>query len=237
VYPEPHFPAAEDERCRHEIREQGFVPDPWLSRLDTPVLGFNLAFHWPLPSEMRAEYERLSEALAALDPAVYVYPYPETHVTVATLVSFKRHERPGAAEARRLFSLVSEVFGTLADLTAHVPSLEIDVGAPVLVRSAAFLPILDASGNVARLRHALLTALGAGENELALAQAPPRVHSTVLRFRAEPTDPEGLMARFREIARSAHLGAATVGELLVTSETLPYMLGGEVLLRLPLVNK
>src|SRR5687767_364641 len=56
-----------------ESEPPDFAADPWLEQLDRPVLGLNIAFHWPLPEPLRAGYDRLRARLLALDGGVYVY--------------------------------------------------------------------------------------------------------------------------------------------------------------------
>lgn len=199
-------------------------PDPLLERLDTPVLGLNVAFHWPLPEAFRGEYDRLRARLQALDPGVYVYPFEQTHVTVATIVSFKRHERPDSDEERRILSLVQPLASRLDAIAAGIDAFTIDVGAAVLVPSAAFLSITNPTGEVTMIRQRLRSD-AALEAEL---QIPRAIHSTILRFRRAPADPPSFASAFSEIAQSVRFGTARVDELLVTTETRPYMMAGRI---------
>ena len=224
MYPEPHFAAAEEARSLDEIRRLGFVPDPWLGHLETPVLGLNVAVQWPLPAAFRAEYDRMRGALERLDAGVYVYPFEETHVTVATLVSFKRHERPADGDHERLMERVPWVARVLDEITGSFRGFEIDVGAPVLVRSAAFLPIRNPTGEIKKVRDRLANE----RNEWPEMQIPQGLHSTVLRVRREPLDSERFIDAFRAIAASVRFGVASVDELMVTTETRPYMLEGRI---------
>jgi hypothetical protein len=228
MYPEPHFSAEEDRRAQDEIQTSGFLADPWLDRLDAPVLGFNVAFHWPLPATFRAAYEDLRARLAALDPGAYIYPFEETHVTVATLVSFKRYEHPESADERRLRGLLPYLVDALDESGAGIRPFAIDVGAPVLVRSAAFLPILNAGGEVGALRRQLEGRLRDAGDELAQAQIPRAIHSTILRFRRVPPDPVSFLESFRKVAWEVRFGATTVDELMITAETRPYMVAGAI---------
>jgi hypothetical protein len=228
MYPEPHFPADEDRRVQDEIRRQGLAPDPLLERLERPVLGLNVALHWPLPAAFREKYEKLCARLSALDAGAYVYPYAETHVTVATLVSFKRHENPDAAEQARIRGYLPYLIETVGRITADIPTFSIDIGAPVLVRAAAFLPILNPGGEIARLREALDPALRAAGPELSLARIPRAVHMTILRFRTIPRDPVAFVQGFRSVAGETSFGSASVEDLLITSETRPYMTQGGI---------
>jgi hypothetical protein len=199
-----------------------FEPDPWLDRLQEPVLGLNVAMEWPLPAAFRPAYERLRARLLALDDAVYVYPFDETHVTIATLVSFKRHPADETSR-RRLLDRVPSVARAL-DAMTDLHAFTIDVGAPVLVETAAFLPIANATGEVAEVRRRLKTG-----GEWPKMQVPRAIHSTLLRFHRPPRDPRLFQERFDEIAADTGFGRSTVSRLLVTLETRPYMTEGETL--------
>ncbi len=229
MYFEPYFPADEHRRAQEEISRSGFRADPVLDRLDDPVLGLNVAFAWPLPAELRSEYERLGRALGALDEAVYVYPFERTHVTLATLVDFRRFPAPTAAQRAAVLGLVPAVADVLDEAVRALRPFAIDIGPPVLVRGAAFLPISNPGGEVRRVREDLRSRL-AGNTLLGL-EVPKAVHSTILRFRRVPDDPEALRARFEEIGRQTRFGRAQVDELLITTETRPYMAGGDVVHR------
>jgi hypothetical protein len=231
VYPEPYLSRAEHEAVQKEIRRDGFTADPLLAHLDAPFLGLNVAFGWPLPAAFRAAYEVLQARLAALDPAAYLYPYAETHVTVATVVNFKQHPDPSPEERRRLREVIPTVAIALDRACAGIAPFPIDVGPPVLVRPAAFLPILNPGAEVRRIREALAAALRGAGPALAELRLPTAVHSTVLRFHRPPPDPAAFTARFLEIAQDVHFGPATVEELLVTTETKAYMLEGEIVAR------
>lgn len=222
MYPEPHFSREENGRVRDEIRRLGFAADPWVERLQTPVLGLNVAVAWPLPDSIRAPYEALAERLAGLGPEAYVYPHAQTHVTVATLVSFKRHERPDDVTRAQILAHVPAVARVLGDAAAGLAGFELDVGAPVIVRTAAFLPILDRSGTLAAIRQRLAVAFAATLE----IQIPNGIHSTALRFRTPPRDAPGYLEAFDAVRTG--LGRAFVRELLITTETLPYMMAGQI---------
>ena len=227
MYPEPFFPAEAHRQAREEIRGLGFAPDAWLDRLDVPVLGLNAALHWPLPAALREAYERLYAQLLRIAPGAYVYPHAQTHVTVATLVSFKRHERPPESTRDAIHARLPRLAQLLDDAARRLSAFEIDIGPPVLVRSAAFLPILNPSGEIAAVRRHLADAL-AGDADL---QIPQALHSTILRFREPPADVDAFLAAFDDVAREARLGRTLVDEILITTETHPYMMAGRIVHR------
>jgi hypothetical protein len=206
------------------MQPDGFIADSWVRRIDEPVLGLNLAFAWPLPSHLQQPYEALAARLQALDPGVYVYPYAHTHVTVATLVSFKEHADPGGAEQARILGMVPEIARRLTPILSGIAGFNIDVGAPLLVAEAAYLPIQNASGEVLRVR----AALGATLHELCTPRIPQAIHSTVMRFRRAPAHPELFRSTFDAVAQGAGLGRARINELLITTETRPYMAAGSI---------
>lgn len=227
MYPEPFFPRDEHAEAQAEIERLGFATDPWVPRIATPVLGLNLAFAWPLPAAVRATYEDLRSRLQALDRGAYVYPHAETHVTVATLVNFKNHPEPNAADHARILAQVPELARQLDALVADVPAFDLKIGAPVLVRSAAFLPLLVSTDAIFGLRRRLTDVLAqAGLDEE--LRVPKAMHSTILRFREPPVDAADFQRRFREIATETTFAPARIEEMLITTETRPYMLSGEI---------
>jgi hypothetical protein len=228
MYPAPFFPPDEHTRAQDEIRRAGFIADPLIARLDAPFLGLNVAFAWPLPEVFRAAYERMREQLLALDPGVYVYPFAETHVTVATIVRFMDHPDPSPEDRARLLALVPGVAEALDGAAAGLAAFDIEIGAPVLVRAAAFLPILNPGGAVSRVRRLLAERLRDTAPDCPAIKLPNAVHSTILRFRQVPAEAPAFCARFEEVARTVRLGPTRIDELLVTTETRPYMLEGEI---------
>lgn len=206
------------------MEPERFIVDSWVRRIEEPVLGLNLAFAWPLPAVLRAAYEALATRLSALDPGVYVYPYATTHVTVATLVSFKDHSDPGGAEQARILGLVPDIARRLGPAAARIGAFEIEVGPPVLVGEAAFLPIQNPGGEVAHVR----ARLGAALRDVCTPRIPQAIHSTVLRFRRAPAQPARFRSDFDEIATTTPVGRARIDELLITTETRPYMAAGAI---------
>jgi hypothetical protein len=109
----------------------------------------------------------------------------------------------------------------------------------VLTPKAAILPISDTSGEIGRVRRDFLHALKAYTelyNELSRAglNVPSIVHSTVLRFKSAPKDYGKFAADFAEAFRAVTPVEIVVNELLLTTETKPYMREGTVVRRFPL---
>jgi hypothetical protein len=63
---------------------------------------------------------------------------------------------------------------------------------------------------------------------------PGIIHSTVMRFRQPPPDLEKFLSAFDALAAETDFPPIQVGEILLTSETKPYMRAGEILRRFKL---
>jgi hypothetical protein len=225
--------------ARREIREHGLVADELLATdPDGPVFGFNLACAWPFPEAAARFYRPIAQGLTALDPAVYVYPEWETHLTIVTFINFSRHRRIEPERLAQLQSLINPVRELIRPLLAG-PSFELVLGAPVLTRKAAILPISDPAGAIMRLRQSIRAALSADkalEAELVRGglNVPGIVHSTIMRFKSEPSNLPKFLADFDAVAATVEPFPLTIHELLLTTETKPYMRAGEIIHRFPL---
>jgi hypothetical protein len=225
--------------ARREILAHGIVVDALLGEEpDRPVFGFNLACAYPFPAAVARHYHPIAERLAALDPGVYVYPAWETHVTIVTFVSFYLHERLEPERLAPLQSLINPVRELIRPLLKG-PVFKLVLGPPVLTRKAAILPILDATGAIARIRQTVRTALAADKTlhaELVRGglNVPEIIHSTIMRFKSEPRHLAKFLADFDEAAAAAEPFTVAIDELLLTTETKPYMRAGDVIHRFPL---
>jgi hypothetical protein len=101
----------------------------------------------------------------------------------------------------------------------------------VLSRRAAFLPMRDEAGVIARLREQVLPRLAAADPAFARCQPPRAVHATLARFHRPP--PPTLVPAFTTWARQHTLGRARIDSLLMTTETRPYMREGRVVRSYP----
>jgi len=225
---------------RREILERGVVADELLATdPDCPVFGFNLACAYPFSDSALQSYRPLAERLAVLDPEVYVYPEWKTHVTIITLASFSLHKRPGPELRAQLQSLMNPVVELIRPLLKF-PAFELVLGPPVLTRKAAILPIADATGTIARVRQTVRTALAAdktlhAELERNGLNVPAIIHSTILRFKKQPVNLTRFLADFDAVAATIPPFAIPIHELLLTTETKPYMRAGEIVHRFPLM--
>jgi len=230
---------------REEILTQGLVADRFLANdADCPAFGLNLACAWPFPDALRAAYEQMAGRLAACSPGLYVYPFAFTHLTLVTLISFSRHVRPSAELVKALTGKADEIIVALAPLfaensTERIKSFTLQPQSPVPSRSAVILPLVNPDGEVARLRQRmgeLLRHHASLHRELVERglNVPGIIHSTVARFAQTPADLNKFLSAFDKVAADTKFPAIQADELLLTSETKPYMRGGEILHRFKL---
>lgn len=227
MYPESYFDKEVLSKEHKEIRKNGFKPDTiLLDQPDMPVYGLNIAIGWPFPAPLRKSYENLFHELSTLGPDVYLYPYDYTHVTVMTLVNFKQHQYPGDEEIKKIEKLMPEIIKLVSRELHEFKPFEVEMSPPMILKRAAIIPIQNPTGEVFRFREKIRPLL---EDALSLkVGVPDAVHSTILRFLKCPSDVNGFIAKFESIANNTRMGAATINELLLTSETKPYMRGGEI---------
>ena len=236
---QPHLEPGFAEQLRQQILEEGFCGDELLAtEPDMPTFGLNLACAWPFPDSLRNGHGQLADLLAQLGPDVYVYPYEQTHVTIATLVNFKNHKHPSKAELSTLRQMAEVLIPRIAAVLEGAQGspfrrLELDFREPVLERSAAMVLIEDLSEQVERMRTAMEDGLrGIPGVEF---NAPTILHATVMRFLRPPPDRAAFIAAFDRGPRSCRLGRAFIDRLFLTAETSPYMRSGSKLheFRLP----
>jgi hypothetical protein len=241
------FAAVRLAAMRKEILMQGFIADRFLGGdADCPTFGLNLACAWPFPDALRPAYEQMAGRLAMCSPGLYVYPFPFTHVTLVTLISFSRQVRPSAKLVKTLAGKTDEIIAALAPMfveksTNRSKPFTLQPQAPVLSRSAVILPLVNPSGEVTRLRQRTVELLKNNDplhrdlTECGL-NVPGIIHSTVGRFAQTPPDLNAFLAAFDVIAASTKLKPIPVTEIVLTSETKPYMRGGKVLWRFKLTT-
>jgi len=225
--------------ARREIQEHGILVDTLLaSDPDAPVFGFNLACAWPFPAPAARFYRTIAGRLAALGAVVYVYPDWETHVTIVTFINFSWHRHIDSELVTQLQSLIEPVRALIRPLLQG-PAFPLILEAPVLTRKAAILPISDPTGAIMRLRQSIRAALA--EDKALHAELvrgglnlPGIIHSTIMRFKSEPANVAKFLADFDAAAADVQPCPLTVDELLLTTETKPYMREGEIIHRFPL---
>jgi hypothetical protein len=197
---------------------------------------------YPFPEVARQIYEELYAELSELNPSVYVYPFWETHVTIATLVNFTRQISPTVESIHALKNLISEIASALAPaLKEPLKPFDLWIEQPVISRNAAILPLSDPTGAVSKIRKRVVESLAAEPalrerlNELGL-NIPPLVHSTIMRFKHVPANTRHFLSTFDQISRAVPRTLMRVEEIYLTTETKPYMREGEIVSRLMMVR-
>ncbi|HRY82624.1 MAG TPA: hypothetical protein P5232_02905 [Candidatus Moranbacteria bacterium] len=195
---------------------------------DLPTYGLNIAFAWPLPENLRKAYEKLYKELSYFGDNVYVYPYEKTHTTVMTLVNFKNHQNPSNEEIQKIKKIIPAIISIVSEvlLRERIKPFKINIGSPILSKRAAYLPISNPTGEIFLLRKKVAQIL---EKKLSLKVEYNKdfIHSTIMRFYKIPSDTKKFINKFESIAKDNQIGSATINELLLTSETMPYMRNGE----------
>jgi hypothetical protein len=139
------------------------------------------------------------------------------------------------ARLQSLINPVRELIGPLLKARAF----ELVLGPPMLTRKAVILPISDAAGTIPRLRQSIRAALEADKALHAELMhcglnVPGIIHSTIMRFKREPANLAKFLADFDAAAAVVKPFPLAIDELLLTTETRPYMRAGEVVHRFPL---
>jgi hypothetical protein len=226
----------------NDIEQQGVISDPWLAENpDSPVFGLNLACAYPFSGEVEQAYSALATKLADLDPAVYLYPAWETHVTIMTFINFNLHQRPSPARLAEFHAVAEQLIQSLNLFfaRAEIKPFQLEFQPPVLTRKAAIFPIVNPTGEIARIRQHVGELLQQNETlRQSLAglglNVPGIIHSTFLRFRRAPENLRRFLDGFQTIASTTHLGSLAINELFLTAETKPYMRQGAILHRFSL---
>lgn len=172
------------------------------------LCGLLLIANWPPPATLIGRYEQLQALLAAALPAcAYLYPPSTLHCTVTTLRPFTGptiHAQSRRTEADRWRAVLA---AARADPAWPEGAFRLRLLAPTLEGAAAIVKYDDVDGHIdamrACVRRAILdaggvAAEGGGDRSKARAlpgapagEPPPHipdiVHSTVLRWAAEPT--------------------------------------------------
>jgi hypothetical protein len=214
---------------RDEIAKVGFRRDPLAAEhADRRHYGLNIAVAWPLPAEVEAAYGEFAQRVGALHPELYVYPFSMTHVTVLTAVNFKSYPDPTEVQMRDIDRVAVELGQFLAGSSGDLRAFSLETGRPALASRAAFVPMTNPTGEIAKVRERALAFCRAEGGILAHASAPSAIHSTVVRFREPPPDAIAFADAFDAIASGVDFGRIAIGRLLVTLETKPYMRDGRV---------
>lgn len=224
----------------YEIDKNGFVSDSLLTfNKDINVYGLNIAVGWPLPEKAKQKYEDLSKELKRFDSDIYIYPYSQTHITLITLVSFKENISPSRETIDSICKLKSLIdillFNLLMDLKlSGFREFTIDIGSPVLTSKAIILPIVNHGNEINRLR--CLFADEINKKTSLCIGIPSIIHCTIGRFINIIADKNKFKCDFEKISSRHIIGKVLIDEILLTSETKPYMRKGEILSRYPITK-
>lgn len=208
-----------------EIQEYGFIEDELVGKeIDREVYGVNIACGWPLPTEIREIYEEMYEKLKDLEGA-YIYPYHQIHITIVTVINFKK--RLNKIKKYLDDETLKLLKRGIENIVRHKP-IKIFIDSPVLLRSAAFLPIYNPSGEIYEIRKETLNILKDDHKDYDL-DTPISIHSTILRFQQVPTDSAKFLQRFAEITEKFSVVEGILREVYITEELKPYMKKGSIL--------
>ena len=235
-------------QMRREIIDTGFFADPLLGAgIDSPVFGVNLACAYPFPAPTAQSYLRLAEQLARLDENAYVYPVSQTHITIATFISFFQNQSPATDRLASLNGLTRQITAAMEKLFARgqpkpITTFNLSIEQPLISRKAAILPMSNPTEEIQHIRQRVASALAEDEplrnclEPLGL-NLPPLIHSSIMRFKRVPENSATFLCEFDKIANITNLGSMEINELLITIETKPYMRGGTIIDRFPLAAR
>jgi len=207
--------------------------------------GLVLVCSWPMPSTVQHAHDALRARLAAtLPPEAYIYPASTLHCTVATLRAF--HAGPlDAAKRRELVEAWTQVLAT-ARAAPKWPAgpFRLRMGMPTFEGSAGIFRYDDIDGAIVAMRECLKTAItaaggvaaeGVGDRSACRPPSsmpagepaphlPTIVHSTVVRWAAEPQDRAAASTGFESAAKDWTPLEFTVEDgAVAVFESSPYM--------------
>eukprot|EP00929_Paragymnodinium_shiwhaense_P082761 TRINITY_DN43775_c0_g1_i1.p1 TRINITY_DN43775_c0_g1~~TRINITY_DN43775_c0_g1_i1.p1 ORF type:complete len:246 (-),score=31.01 TRINITY_DN43775_c0_g1_i1:154-891(-) len=224
--------------------------NPIIARLATgdrcsgEYCGLVVVSSWPMPHEVLEQYERWRDRLVeAMPPEAYVYPGSSLHSTVCTLRSFLAGPLADA-DRQDLRARWSDVLDKAAQNDSWPKDgFKLRIDKPRFEGSAGIFDIRDVDGAIARIRSCLQEAILAaggkacsgadkaggkplpgGEGIHPAPHLPDIVHSTVLRWKAEPSsDRDAIKASFALVAESWEPLEVTVSSVRAVFEDAPYM--------------
>jgi hypothetical protein len=217
------FPEESKSLFYKNIQESGFIADDLVDKgMNTQVYGVNITCAWPLPVEIKESYDNLYAQLSKLE-CVYVYPYNQTHITILTIINFKK--RLGKPRQYLDVATLEQITNKIRQIVKQTP-INIFVDSPVLVRTASFLPIYNPTQEINNIRRQIVDMLG--NNREYDLDVPQGIHSTILRFKKTPTNRVEFIRNFEEISRAFSLKEVKIKEIYITEELKPYMREGSI---------
>jgi hypothetical protein len=211
--------------------------------LNFPVYGINIACGWPLPETVKKDYELLCRNLIEFESGyAYIYPYHQTHITIATIVDFRAHISPSSEEVNAVNDFIplieKSTSSIIEDFRKRFGSIKLKFEQAYLSSAAGYLRIQNPGNEIKYLRSELGRAIASladddprNKSMLSGFNLPDIVHSTFLRFIRIPEDFNAFRKSFDAATAKIGFGNAEIDEILLTSETKPYMLEGHVISR------
>ncbi|CAE7944604.1 unnamed protein product [Symbiodinium sp. KB8] len=208
------------------------------------ICGLVVVCSWPMPQPVLEQYELFREKLAAAMPKeAYVYPGTTLHCTICTLRAFTSGRMESSEKQRS-----SESWSKILDAARRDPGwptgpVALKMGRPTLEGSAGIFRYEDTAGTIAAMRKALRAAIiaaggepaeGGGDRSKAKPPSgtpegepaphiPDIVHSTVLRWTAEPADRAAAQEAFAQVAESWEPVEIIATAPRAVFEDIPYM--------------
>eukprot|EP00931_Biecheleriopsis_adriatica_P122889 TRINITY_DN97941_c0_g1_i1.p1 TRINITY_DN97941_c0_g1~~TRINITY_DN97941_c0_g1_i1.p1 ORF type:complete len:282 (+),score=38.69 TRINITY_DN97941_c0_g1_i1:82-927(+) len=206
--------------------------------------GLVLCCSWPMPAEVLSQYEKFRQRLTEAMPAeAYVYPGSTLHCTICTFRSFKT----GPLDAAARESLRKRFLPVLAAASASTmwpnKAFRLRMCKPTLEGSAGIFHFDDCDGAVAAMRRCLrdaivefggCAAVGGADRSKGVplpggspGELPPHlpdiIHSTALRWSADPADRTAALEAFGQVAASWEPVEVIVPCCRAVFEDVPYM--------------
>lgn len=211
---------------------------------DENICGLVLVCAWPMPSNVMDNVAVLCKKLRdELPHEAYVYPTSTLHCTIATLRSFTRGPM-NDSEIKEYVDLWNPVLDRARKLSSWpTKSIRLRMNTPTLEGSAGIFHYEDVDGTIGAIREALrcsiieaggVPVMGGGDRTLGKSiigapddEIPPHipniVHSTLLRWKAEPDDRKAATEAFDSVTRSWMPLNISVERVTAVFETVPYM--------------
>ena len=210
--------------------------------LTEDACGAVLICSWPMPSHVLAAYQAFAARLKAELPAeAYIYPASTLHCTILTLRAFTGGPLDPAARQQLVAAWTPVLAAARASAEWPTGDFSLVMGAPTLEGAAGIFRYEDCDGAIARMRECLhkailaaggVPAVGGGDRALArplpgapapAPHLPDIVHSTAVRWAAEPADRAAALAAFGRAAATWGPLEITVRGARAVLESTPFM--------------
>mmetsp|Transcript_2212 Transcript_2212/g.3780 ORF Transcript_2212/g.3780 Transcript_2212/m.3780 type:complete len:253 (+) Transcript_2212:46-804(+) len=224
--------------------------DPYVVQLANKTVqpgdccGLVVICSWPMPSAVVESYVQFKTRLSEVMPSeAYIYPAEALHITVATLRSFHGPHLDAAAQENRRMVWTPVLAAARAMPSWPTSSFRVKMMKPTFEGSAVIFRYADVDGAVESMRKCIIqaisdaggvAAIGGGDRSQgrpplggAADDPPPHVpnilHSTALRWAAEPTDRDAAKAAFASVADTWEPVEVHVQGARAVFEDAPYM--------------